>query len=281
MVDKTSVWFVTGAGRGLGRAVVRSALAAGDRVVGTARKPEVLDDLMAEHGDRLVVLALDVDDRADVFLAVERAIAAFERIDVVVNNAGYGLMGATEEISEAEARAQMDTNFFGTLWVTQAVLPHLRTRGSGHIVQMSSVGGIGTFPTLGMYNASKWALEGFSEALAQEVAPFGIAVTIVEPGGFATDWAGSSMRFAERSPAYDPLRAQIMGGGGGSDGAEGQPEQIEGDPAEVADAVLELVRRPRPPLRRLVGADAFDAARVVFERRRDDYRRDPRFTWPC
>ena len=281
MVDKTSVWFVTGAGRGLGRAVVRSALAAGDRVVGTARKPEVLDDLMAEHGDRLVVLALDVDDRADVFLAVERAIAAFERIDVVVNNAGYGLMGATEEISEAEARAQMDTNFFGTLWVTQAVLPHLRTRGSGHIVQMSSVGGIGTFPTLGMYNASKWALEGFSEALAQEVAPFGIAVTIVEPGGFATDWAGSSMRFAERSPAYDPLRAQIMGGGGGSDGAGGQPEQIEGDPAEVADAVLELVRRPRPPLRRLVGADAFDAARVVFERRRDDYRRDPRFTWPC
>ena len=280
MVDEARVWFVTGAGRGIGRAVASAALTAGERVVGTARKPDVLDDLRARHGDRLHVPALDVDQRHDVLATVDEAVATFGRIDVVVNNAGYGLMGAGEEVSESAARAQMDTNFFGALWVTQAVLPHLRRQGSGHIIQMSSLGGLGTFPTLGMYNASKWALEGFSEALAQEVAPFGIAVTIVEPGGFATDWAGSSMRFAERSPAYDPLRAQIMGGGGGSDGAEG-PEQVEGDPAEVADAVLELVRRPRPPLRRLVGADAFDAARVVFERRRDDYRRDPRFTWPC
>jgi NAD(P)-dependent dehydrogenase (short-subunit alcohol dehydrogenase family) len=173
----------------------------------------------------------------------------------------------------------MDTNFFGALWVTQAVLPHLRRQGSGHIIQMSSLGGLGTFPTLGMYNASKWALEGFSEALAQEVAPFGIAVTIVEPGGFATDWAGSSMRFAEPLPAYEPLRTQIMGGAADGDGDQPQPE--DGDPAEVANAVLDLVRRDRPPLRKLVGADAYDAARIVFERRRDDYRRDERFTWPC
>lgn len=280
MVDETRVWLVTGAGRGLGRAVATAALAAGDRVAGTARRPEVLDDLVAEHGDRMQVVPLDVDDRADVFTAVERVIAAFERIDVVVNNAGYGLMGATEEVSEAEARAQMDTNFFGALWVTQAALPYLRKQGSGHIVQMSTVGGIGTFPTLGMYNASKWALEGFSEALAQEVAPFGIAVTIVEPGGFATEWAGSSMRFAEQSPAYESLRAQIMGGGGSGDG-EAQPEPVEGDPADVAEAVLEVVRSEHPPLRRLVGADAYDAARIVFERRRDDYQRDERFTWPC
>ena len=155
MVDGTRVWFVTGAGRGIGRAVASAALKAGDRVVGTARKPEVLDDVRAEHGDRLHVLALDVDHRADVFAAVDQAVATFARIDVVVNNAGYGLMGAAEEVSESAARAQMETNFFGALWVTQAALPHLRRQGSGHVVQVSSLGGIGTFPTLGMYNASK------------------------------------------------------------------------------------------------------------------------------
>jgi NAD(P)-dependent dehydrogenase (short-subunit alcohol dehydrogenase family) len=279
MVDGARVWFVTGAGRGIGRAVASAALTAGERVVGTARKPEVLDDLRAQHGDRLHVPALDVDQRGDVLATVDEAAATFGRIDVVVNNAGYGLMGAGEEVSEPAARAQMDTNFFGALWVTQAVLPHMRRQGSGHIVQMSSLGGIGTFPTLGMYNASKWALEGFSEALAQEVAPFGIAVTIVEPGGFATDWAGSSMRFAEPLPAYEPLRTQIMGGAADGDGD--RPQFEDGDPAEVANAVLDLVRSDRPPLRRLVGADAYDAARIVFERRRDDYRRDGRFTWPC
>ena len=270
------VWLITGAGRGLGRAFATAALDAGDRVVATARRPEVLADLAAERPGQLAVIPLDVTDRAAVFAAVEKAVAAFGRLDVVVNNAGYGLMGAVEEVDEAAARAQLETNFFGALWVTQAVLPHLREQGSGHIVQISSTGGIGTAPTFGLYNASKWALEGFSEALAQEVARFGIRVTIAEPGGFATEWAGSSMAFAPNLDAYDPLRAEMFG----TADPEVAGEQTDGEPAAAARALLALVNSEDPPLRQLIGDDAYEHARIVFERRRDDYRRDPRFTWP-
>ncbi|ABS25094.1 short-chain dehydrogenase/reductase SDR [Anaeromyxobacter sp. Fw109-5] len=275
------VWFVTGAARGLGRAFAAAALEAGDAVVATARRAEALADLAGPHAERALVLPLDVTDRAAVFAAVARAVQAFGHLDVVVNNAGYGLVGATEEIGEAEARAQLDTNLFGALWVTQAVLPHLRGRGSGHIVQISSVGGVGSMATFGLYNAGKWALEGFSEALAAEVAPFGIRVTIAELGGFATDWAWASMRFATPAPAYDPLRASLFGSPRVPWDMSQQAADTSADPASAARALLAHVDRADGPLRLLIGEDAPGHVRAALERRRDDYRRDERFEWPA
>ncbi|MCP2258835.1 NADP-dependent 3-hydroxy acid dehydrogenase YdfG [Streptoalloteichus tenebrarius] len=257
------VWFVTGAGRGFGREFTRAALAVGDRVVATARRPHVMDDLVAEHGDDLVVLPLDVDDRAAVFAAVERAVAAFGRLDIVVNNAGYGLLGMVEEVTEAEVRAQMDTNFFGALWVTQAVLPHLRAQGSGHIVQISSLGAHLGFASTGLYGASKWALEGMSEALAHEVARFGIRVTLVEPGGYATEW-GANLHMAAQSEAYAPLYAEL---------AQMWGEVTDGDPAKVAEAVLTLVDSDEPPMRLLLGSLAYDTAMDVARRRVAEWER--------
>lgn len=281
------VWFITGAGRGLGREFARAALAAGDRVIATARRPEVLDDLSAEYDGQLVVLPLDVTDRAAVMATVTRAVGEFGRLDVVVNNAGYGLLGAIEEITEDEARAQMDTNFFGALWVSQAVIPYLRAQESGHIVQISTVGAIGTMPTGGLYSASKWALEAFSEALAQEVAGFGVKVTLAELGGFATDWAGSSLRMATPMTEYDDVRADLASGAFVTKAlaaAEVTDEEMaslgNSDPADAAQALLDLVNVADPPVRQLVGADAYTLARVSLTVRRDDYRRDPRFNWP-
>src|SRR6201989_2653720 len=195
-------WFITGTSRGFGREWAKAALERGDRVAATARDPSTLDDLAAEHGDALLALALDVTDRDADFAAVRRAHEHFGRLDIVVNNAGYGQFGMVEELSEADARDQIETNLFGALWVTQAALPFLRAQGSGHIIQVSSIGGISACSNVGIYNASKWGLEGFSQALAQEVADFGIHVTLIEPGGFSTDWGGSSARHAEPLDAY-------------------------------------------------------------------------------
>ncbi|EYF05112.1 SDR family NAD(P)-dependent oxidoreductase [Chondromyces apiculatus] len=277
-------WFITGAGRGLGRAFALAALDAEDQVVATARKPDALGDLAAAHPDRVRVLDLDVTQRDLVFTRVEQAIACFGKLDVVVNNAGHGLVAAVEEAGEAEVRAQMETNFFGALWVTQAVLPHLRARRSGHIVQISSVGGVGTMPTMGLYNASKWALEGFSEALAAEVAPFGIRVTLAELGGFATDWAWGSMHFASPLPAYDGLRESVFGSAKVPWDMAAQGSDTSADPAVAARALLAHLDREDghedKPLRLLIGDDAPEHMRIIFERRRDDYRKDPRFQWP-
>src|SRR6202046_302675 len=199
-------WFITGTSRGFGREWTIAALARGDRVAGTARDLGTLDDLGREDGDALLPLALDVTDRQAAFDAVRRAREHFGRLDIVVNNAGYGHFGMMEEISEQEARAQLETNLFGALWITQAALPFLRQQGSGHIVQVSSIGGISAFLNVGAYHASKWGLEGFSQALAQEVKPFGINVTLIEPGGYDTDWAGPSSKTSDQNPAYDPIR---------------------------------------------------------------------------
>lgn len=199
-------WFITGTSRGFGREWTQSALERGDRVAATARNLDSLNDLVAQFGDRILPLQLDVTDRAADFAAVQAAHEHFGQLDVIVNNAGYGLFGAIEEVSEAEARQQIETNLFGALWVTQAALPYLRSQGSGHILMVSSLGGIGAFPLLGLYHVSKWGLEGMSEALSQEVASFGIKVTLIEPGGFSTDWSGSSAVHATPIPAYDSLR---------------------------------------------------------------------------
>lgn len=206
------VWLITGTSRGFGREWAIAALDRGDRVAATARDISTLDDLARTYGEAILPLRLDVTDRAADFAAVARAHDHFGRLDIVVNNAGYGQFGLVEELSEGEARAQIETNLFGALWVTQAALPYLRAQGSGHIVQVSSIGGITAFPNIGMYHASKWALEGLSQALAQEVVSFGIKVTLIEPTGYSTDWGGASAKHADPIPAYADLHEQIKKG---------------------------------------------------------------------
>lgn len=254
------VWFVTGASRGLGRAFTEAALAAGDRVVGAARDVSPLDDLAARHPDRLLAARLDVTDRAAVVDVVDRAVRHFGRLDVVVNNAGALFTGMVEEFTEAEARAQLDLNFFGALWVSQAVLPHLRAQGSGHVVQVSSIGALGGFPSTGLYSASKFALEGVSEALAAEAARFGVKVTIVQPGGYWTDLYARSTAAAP-NPAYDPLREELA-----RQWAEGS---IDSEPRLAAEALMKLVASDDPPLRLLLGSMVYDLAFDISKRRMD------------
>ncbi|GAA1739876.1 SDR family oxidoreductase [Luedemannella helvata] len=250
------VWFVTGSSRGFGREFVTAALSRGDRVAATARDTGALADLVAEFGDAILPLTLDVTDRAAVTDAVQRAHDHFGRLDVVVNNAGYGLFGTVEELSETDIRAQLETNVLGALWVTQAVVPHLREQGGGHIVQISSAGGVLAFPGMGGYHASKWALEGLSESLAQEVAAFGIKVTIVEPGSYGTDWGGPSAVFSAPHPAYDGLRQAMAGF-----------QLRQGDPAAAAQALLAVVDAEAPPLRVFFGTQPYEAAQAVYASR--------------
>ena len=206
----SKVWFITGTSKGFGRIWAEAALERGDRVVATARNASTLTDLVERYGDNVLALKLDVTDKPAVEAAIARAHEHFGRLDVVVNNAGYGLFGMVEEVSEADARAQLETNLFGALWVTQAALPIMREQRSGHIIQVSSIGGVNAFPMVGLYHASKWGLEGMSQALAQEVAGFGIKVTLVEPTGFSTDWSGPSSVQSEQIPAYAEFREQVL-----------------------------------------------------------------------
>ena len=225
-------WLITGTSRGFGRAWTEAALGRGDRVVGTARDTSSTDDLAVKYPETFRALPLDVTDRTAAFGTVRQAHDHFGELDIVINNAGYGHFGAIEELSEQDIRDQMETNLFGALWVTQAALPYLRARGGGHILQTSSIGGVSAFPTVGAYHASKWALEGFSQALAQEVAGFGIHVTLIEPGGFATDWAGSSAKRSQPIAAYDEVRAAVAS----------------------AQALLRIVDAEKPPLRCFSGS---------------------------
>jgi NAD(P)-dependent dehydrogenase (short-subunit alcohol dehydrogenase family) len=261
-------WFITGASRGLGREWTIAALDRGDSVAATARDTATLDDLVKRFGDRILPLRLDVTDREADFAAVRRAHEHFGRLDVVVNNAGYGQFGMIEEITEQEARAQFETNLFGVLWVTQAALPFLRAQRSGHILQVSSIGGISAMANIGIYNASKWALEGLSQALAQEVADFGIKVTIIEPGGYATDWHGSSAKHATRNPAYDEARERVPGGGQ-------RPARrgfTPGDPVASRRAVLAVVEAENPPLRLFLGEAPLSIATRDYESRLASWR---------
>lgn len=265
-------WMITGGNRGLGRALTLAALDAGHSVVATVRGEHSLP----EHRS-LTVQALDVRDRSAAREAVELAAVQLGRIDVLVNNAGYGLIGAIEEASEEDARAIIDTNLLGPLWLSQAVIPIMRGQGGGHIVQISTVGAVGTMPMLGLYNSSKWGLEAFSEAMAAEVQQFGIRVSLIEPGALDTDWAGGSMRFSAPANFYDDLRTDLFGTAEipwphGESGGGMTPE----DAATAILARIEATDDKR--LRVLVGDDAPAQVRAALDLRHKDYALDPRFS---
>jgi len=250
------VWLITGCSAGFGREIALAALAAGDRVLATARRPETLAGLREHGGDRLRTAALDVTDAGQIDTAVKAALEAFGRIDVVVNNAGSGSVGAVEELTMDELRALMEVMFFGAVAVTKAVLPHLRAQGSGTVVQISSMGGQLSPPGYGAYCATKFALEGLSEALAAEVAPFGVRVLIVEPGAFRTEFGGGRMHRSRTIDAY------AVSTGGTRAAVENMDGTQPGDPAKAAAAIVRAVDSDDAPLRLALGADAVEAIRA-------------------
>jgi NAD(P)-dependent dehydrogenase (short-subunit alcohol dehydrogenase family) len=253
--DTQQVWFITGSSRGFGRALVKAALEAGDRVVATARNPEQLSEFTRDYGGQVLPLALDVTDASAVSAAVGAAVERFGRLDVVVNNAGYANVAPIETGGEADFRTQFETNFWGVYHVSKAVIPHLREQGGGIIVQFSSIGGrVGGSPGIASYQAAKFAVDGFSRVLAAETAPFGVRVLVVEPSGFATDWAGSSMTIHDIPADYDTtigamhrrVRASTAG--------------AAGDPERAAEIIVEAVKRDDPPSHLLLGVTAVEMA---------------------
>lgn len=262
----SKTWFITGASRGFGKEFAKSALERGDKVAATARNTSDLDDLVAAYGELVLPLQLDVTDRDAAFAAVKATVENFGQLDVVVNNAGYGLFGMVEEITEQQLRDQLEVNLFGVLHVTHAVLPVLRAQGSGHIIQISTVGGIAAFPNLGGYHASKWALEGMTESLAQEVASFGIKVTLIEPGGFSTDWAGDSATHADALDVYQPVRDEL------AKMMEGMTAPgMVGDPAAGGRAILRIVDAEDAPLRVLYGIMPTQFVPGLYQQRLDTW----------
>jgi NAD(P)-dependent dehydrogenase (short-subunit alcohol dehydrogenase family) len=255
-------WLITGTSKGFGRIWAEAALNRGDKVVATARNVDSLAELSQKYGDNVLNLALDVTDRSAVEATIKKSIETFGQLDVVVNNAGYGQFGAIEELSEHEVRDQMETNLFGALWITQAVLPSMRTQGSGHIIQVSSIGGVNAFPGIGMYHASKWALEGFSQSLNQEVAGMGIHITLVEPRGYSTDWGGPSAKHTTSIAAYDFIRKAR---------ANGRQTTKPGVPEATGPAILKLVDMEKPPLRIFFGKGPNEMIHQEYAKRLDEW----------
>ena len=265
MTNSQKIWFITGASTGFGREMAEQLLTSGATVVATARKPEQIADLQANHPETALVLKLDVTNPASIQAAVDATLAKFGRIDVLVNNAGYGLAGAIEEVSEEEFMPVFETNVFGLLRVTRAFLPQFRKQRSGNIVNLSSVAGLIGSPGWGYYNASKFAVNGLSEALAAELAPLGIHVTIVEPGPFRTDFLGRSGQIAEHRIAdYDEtagkMRAYMV---------EQAGKQL-GDPVKAVKAIIAAVEAPKPPKHLLLGAQAFNRMTARIEQWKED-----------
>jgi NAD(P)-dependent dehydrogenase (short-subunit alcohol dehydrogenase family) len=261
MTSSPQNWFITGSSRGLGRALAEAVLDAGHNLVATARRPEALADLVDSHGaDRVRAVALDVTDRGQAADAIAAAVDAFGRIDVLVNNAGYANVNSIEDFAEDDFREQIETNLWGVINVTRAALPVLREQRSGHIIQISSVGGRTTTAGVGAYQTAKWGVEGFSGVLDKEVGPLGIHVTIVEPGGFDTDWGGASMTTHDVREEYDQsvgVVSRFRQGGA----------LATGDPAKGAQAILQVASLDEPPLRLLLGSDAYRMAREADEAR--------------
>jgi NAD(P)-dependent dehydrogenase (short-subunit alcohol dehydrogenase family) len=257
----SKVWLITGSSRGLGLALAKAVLASGDRLVATARNPEHLRELVDRYGDQARALALDVTDAAAARAGIAAAVSAFGRLDVVVNNAGYANVSSIEHMADADFREQIETNFFGVVNVTRAAVPVLRAQRSGHIIQISSIGGRRGSPGLGAYQSAKWAIEGFSEVLARELAPLGVRVTIAEPGGIRTDWAGSSMRIDELHDDYQSTVGAFM------EGVRKSHDGVRGDPAKMAQVLLQIAALSAPPLRLLLGGDAVYLAELVAQQR--------------
>jgi len=260
----SKIILITGASRGFGKIWAKTLLERGDKVAATARNLENLSDLVEEFGDAIFPVQLDVDDRAACFSAVNKVKEHFGRIDVLINNAGFGVFGAIEETTEQQARAQMETNFFGVLWVTQAILPVMREQKEGHIIQVSSYLGLVTLPVLGLYNASKYAVNGLSETLATEVKSFGINVSLIEPNGFSTDWSGASAIQTEANEAYAPIKKAFF--------EAGTPDSW-GNPSTTASAVLELIDSENPPLHFLLGKTAYPSVKKVYGERLAEFEK--------
>jgi NAD(P)-dependent dehydrogenase (short-subunit alcohol dehydrogenase family) len=261
----TKVWLITGSSRGLGRALAEAVLSAGDKLVATARTPAQLADLVDRFGNQVRTVALDVTDERAAVNAVQGAINAFGRLDVLVNNAGYANINSIEDMAAEDFREQIETNFFGVVNVTRAALPVFRAQRDGRIIQISSLGGRLATPGLSAYQSAKWAVGGFSEVLAKEVGPLGIKVTVVEPGGMRTDWAGSSMRVGAVEPDYQKTVGAMI------EARSAHAGIMRGDPARVAQAILRIASEKRPPLRLLLGSDAvFLAPLFSAERAKQD-----------
>lgn len=263
--QETPVWFITGCSTGFGRELAKLLLLRGYRAVVTARDLKKVQDIVAGYGNRALALKLDVTKSKQIGEAVKQAEKKFGRIDVLVNNAGYGYLCAVEEADEKEARAMFETNFFGLCKMTQAALQGMRKRRRGHIVNISSIAGLMGFPGVGYYNATKFAVEGISEALAKEVAPMGIKMTIVEPGPFRTDWAGRSLKLTRKKIAdyAETARANYQR-------ISQHSGQQPGDPVRAAEAIIKAVESPRPPLHLLLGKMALDVARMKMDALRGD-----------
>ena len=264
-LKSSDVWFITGCSTGFGRELAKLVLERGYRAVITARDPSKIQDLMAGHEDRALALKLDVADKTEVSLAVKWAEAAFGSIDVLVNNAGYGYVGAVEESEEAEVRAMMETNFYGLARMIHAVLPGMRRRRRGNIVNISSIGGLVGLPGVGYYNATKFAVEGLSESLSKEVAPLGIKVLIVEPGPFRTDWAGRSLKKSSRQIAEYAETA-----GASLERMISRNGQQAGDPVRAGKAIIEALESDNAPLHLVLGMIALETARTKIERLREE-----------
>jgi len=256
----SKVWLVTGSSRGLGRDLVEALVAEGHRVAATARNPADLAGLVASSGGRAIALRLDVTRPEEARAAVAATRERLGGLDVVVNNAGYANVASVEDIAEDDFRAQVETDFFGVVNVTRAALPVLRAQGAGHIIQVSSIGGRAASPGLAAYQASKWAVGGFSEVVAQEVAPFGVKVTVLEPGGMRTDWAGSSMRVGPTAAAYEATVGAFQ------KHIRDNSDVARTDPAKAARVILEIAAMPDPPLHLLLGSDALFLAKLVAAR---------------
>lgn len=263
----TRTWFITGTSSGLGRTLVEQLLARGDRVAATLRRPEALDELRAAAGDRLWVAPLDVTDTAQVRTTVDRAFAELGTIDVLVNNAGFGTFGAVEEVDDAAIARVVDTNLLGPISVVRAALPHLRGQGHGRIVQVSTAGGQTTYPGFGFYHASKWGLEGFSETLAQEIAPFGLEVTIVQPGATPTGF-GAALDQATPMPEYAGTPADVVRQGLTNGGF-----RIPNDAERVAAAIVVAAETEPAPLRVPLGTDTYDDVRASYVARLEEHDR--------
>lgn len=265
MLRNNAVWLITGCSTGLGRALALQVLRSGYRVVASARDPSTLDSITKDHDDMALAVEIDVNKPDQIEAAINAAVDRFGQIDVLVNNAGYGYVGAIEEGEDADARAMFDTNVFGALNMIKTTLPGMRERGYGHVVNISSVGGLTTFPAVGYYHMAKFAVEGLSETLAKEVAPFGVGVTVVEPGGFRTEFRGRSMKQSNiRLPAYAETAGKAR------DNLLAAHGKQQGDPMLGAKAIITALEADQPPLHLVIGGDAIDLIRKkITELQRD------------